>query len=62
MANMSYCRFENTSRDLSDCVEYLYEQNTLKNLGKSEKRYAKELLQDCLDLVELAEALLDEDE
>ena len=25
MANMSYCRFENTSRDLRDCVEALEE-------------------------------------
>ena len=23
MANMSYCRFENTARDLADCVEAL---------------------------------------
>jgi len=25
MSNMSYCRFENTSRDLRDCVEALEE-------------------------------------
>jgi len=23
MPNMSYCRFENTSRDISDCIEAL---------------------------------------
>lgn len=24
MGNMSYCRFENTARDLQDCVEAIY--------------------------------------
>jgi len=25
MSNMSYCRFENTSRDLDDCIEAIQE-------------------------------------
>ena len=25
MANMSYCRFQNTVRDLADCRDHLYE-------------------------------------
>ena len=25
MSNMSYCRFENTSRDLRDCVEAMHQ-------------------------------------
>jgi len=32
MANMSYCRFENTNNDLSDCVEAL--DNTVKEGGQ----------------------------
>ena len=32
MSNMSYCRFENTNSDLSDCVEAL--DNTIKEDGQ----------------------------
>jgi hypothetical protein len=28
MANMSYCRFENTARDLADCVRALLQGET----------------------------------
>ena len=29
MANLSYCRYENTARDLRDCVEAIdYEDNS----------------------------------
>ena len=24
MSNMSYCRFQNTAQDLSDCIDHLY--------------------------------------
>lgn len=52
MSNMSYCRFENTLRDLSDC------QNALEGLfageqGKlsdEELRHAKALVQCCIDI------------
>ena len=27
MANMSYCRFENTAKDIADCMEALDEHN-----------------------------------
>lgn len=53
--NMSYCRFENTARDLSDCLTALME---LKNgesdhLSRSELDGAKSLVGDCLRVVEL---------
>ena len=35
MSNMSYCRFENTSRDLDDCVEAIRNQN-LTDLSRRE--------------------------
>lgn len=52
MGNMSYCRFENTARDLADCVEAInngeiyelssdYEVDGLRNLLR--------LAQDVLD-------------
>lgn len=35
MANMSYCRFENTARDISDCINALDESDW--NLNKMVK-------------------------
>lgn len=35
MANMSYCRFENTSRDLIDCVDVMMEAYDLQDLDLS---------------------------
>ena len=43
MANMSYCRFENTSRDFEDCLEAL-ENEGFDSLSKNEQQYAKKLL------------------
>ena len=36
MSNMSYCRFENTSDDLLDCVNAMQEACTLDELDLSE--------------------------
>ena len=33
MSNMSYCRFENTSRDLADCAQALRECSELPNIS-----------------------------
>lgn len=32
MANMSYCRFENTARDLQDCVAAMEDASSLEDL------------------------------
>lgn len=40
MANMSYCRFENTSRDLSDCLDAMREE-TLEDWKKEASEYEK---------------------
>ena len=45
MSNMSYCRFENTARDLRDCVDAIRNGET-DELNK----YELEGLQDILDL------------
>lgn len=47
MPNMSYCRFENTYRDLVDCSENLFEPN----LSESEKKYRKRLVLKCQEIV-----------
>jgi len=44
MANMSYCRFENTARDLQDCLYALSESDCDDGLGTSEVRGLIEIL------------------
>ena len=54
MANMSYCRFENTSNDLSDCKDALKEMldgECTEPLNEYELPAAKRLVADCLEIV-----------
>lgn len=44
---MSYCRFENTLRDLRDCEENWDD----KDMSKEEKKYRARLLAMCEDIV-----------
>ena len=64
MANMSYCRFQNTSLDLKDCVEVLQEE--LDNLDgwdlkqrEDEFVAAKRMVSLCKRYVELYEELVE---
>ena len=50
MSNMSYCRFENTARDLEDCVNAI-ENGKINELNSYEIEGIKSLL-------ELSEAVL----
>ncbi len=58
MANMSYCRFENTYNDLQDC------SINLNNVSsESEKRYREKLVELCKEIIEEYEFVkLNEDE
>jgi len=47
MANMSYCRFENTFRDLEDCHEHVDD-----DLDGSELRYRTKLIELCRLIVD----------
>jgi hypothetical protein len=47
MANMSYCRFQNTLNDLRDCQEALDEQDCLSN---DEARARDKLIALCVEL------------
>jgi exonuclease VII small subunit len=49
MANMSYCRFENTYRDLQDCYEAM--ANGTEDLSESENKYFERMLKLCKDIV-----------
>lgn len=53
MSNMSYCRFENTSRDLRDCRDALQElfNGEGSPLSQEEKRFAKSLIEDCASIL-----------
>jgi len=51
MANMSYCRFENTFRDLLECYDFL-SYNDIDELSESEKKYALKLIKLCSDISE----------
>ena len=58
MGNMSYCRFENTSRDLQDCIEAIqdhYEQCT--DLSRYELRALSGLLEQAEEIIDLSEEI-----
>ncbi len=59
MANMSYCRFENTYRDLQDCVDALND-NGSENLSERELRYAKMMMQLCEEMINYQDDVADE--
>jgi uncharacterized protein YhfF len=48
MANMSYCRFENTTKDMQDCL-YAIEEGDTKELS----RYEASALREFLNLAEM---------
>ena len=53
MSNMSYCRFENTLRDLRDCAGALDDiEGNLSELSKEEARAADELVKLCAEIYE----------
>jgi hypothetical protein len=54
MANMSYCRFQNTYQDLKDCIESL-DRTDIKDLPDIEKKYALKLRELCEEYLELSE-------
>lgn len=52
MANMSYCRFQNTYQDLKDCVENF---TSLHDLSKVERDYALKMRKLCVEYLGLVE-------
>ena len=59
MANMSYCRFENTANDLADCLDVIREaeeNGEPLDLSESEERAKKRLFRMCKKIAEYAEA------
>ena len=60
MSNMSYCRFENTYKDLLDCSENLMDDE----LSQSEAKYRQKLVKLCVEIVgsAISENLVSEQE
>ena len=50
MANMSYCRFENTARDLRDCAQAIENGEHTDDLSSYEKDGLEEILSLCEQL------------
>ena len=57
MANMSYCRFENTLIDLRDCYNNMDDDR----LSISEFNKRKQLIELCIDIVNEYEYILSDD-
>ena len=45
MANMGYCRFRNTLKDLQDCQDHIHD-----DLSKEEKKARRELVELCKEI------------
>ena len=50
MSNMSYCRFENTSKDLSDCEAHILDN--LDHASDYERRARIYLINHCVGILE----------
>jgi hypothetical protein len=55
MANMGYCRFQNTANDLRDCLDALSEIDSLDELSEAECRSAKRLFRLCREYADAEE-------
>lgn len=53
MSNLAYCRFENTSADLEECLQALYDnEHKREDFSDGEKRALKRLIACCKDIID----------
>lgn len=56
MANMSYCQFENTYKDLDQCFNTLNEKGGIEQVqqdaNENEKQYVQSLVDLCKEIAE----------
>lgn len=57
MPNMSYCRYENTSMDMQDVVDTLFDCDVDEDLSKSELRGLDTILELAKDIVEMEDKI-----
>ena len=62
MANMSYCRFENTAMDLEDCANAILDGDFIdyETTSDSEIESLKDLIEYCKDILDQEHRILDE--
>ena len=48
MANMAYCRFENTEQDLCDCYQNMDDED----LSESEKKARRRIIKICVEIAD----------
>jgi hypothetical protein len=58
MANMSYCRFENTHCDLRDCYSAMVNEDPI---SEEEEKWRKRLIDLCIDIAQEFGGLQPED-
>ena len=57
MPNMSYCRYENTSMDMQDVVDTLFDTDVDVDLSKSELRGLDTILELAKDIVDMEDKI-----
>ena len=61
MANMSYCRFQNTKLDLEDCVQSLHDRDHLSDEEYNSMKRMREIAEEFLEASEDYENPKEED-
>ena len=54
MGNMSYCRFENTARDLQDCLNAI-NRGEINELNDYEVEGLRDILEMCNEIIDMEE-------
>jgi len=57
MPNMSYCRYENTSLDMQDVVDTLYDSDVTEDLSTHEIRGLKTILELAKEIVDMEDKI-----
>ncbi len=57
MPNMSYCRYENTSLDMQDVVDTLYDSDATEDLSTQEIRGLRTILDLAKDIVDMEDKI-----
>ena len=57
MPNMSYCRYENTSLDMQDVVDTLWDSNVDEDLTRSEVRGLRTILDLARDIIDMEDKI-----
>ena len=57
MPNMSYCRYENTSHDMQDVVDTLFDTDLDVDLSNSERRGLETILELARDIIDMEDKI-----